>query len=123
MVKTQATLNWNLRIVCLRYVNYVEWYLFRSFFTDRQWKKLLNVEISFLMIYVALKWRHNERDGVSNHRRLDGLLNCLFRSKKTSNLRVLGLCEGNSPVTDEFPSQKATNTENASIWWRHHDRG
>ena len=27
---------------------------------------------------VPLKWRHNERDGVSNYRRLDYLLNRLF---------------------------------------------
>ena len=46
------------------------------------------------------QWRHNERDGVSNHRRLDCLLNRLFwrRAKKTSKLRVTDLCEGNSPV-------------------------
>ena len=30
------------------------------------------------------------------------------------------LCDGNSPVTGEFPAQKATNAENVSIWWRHH---
>ena len=42
------------------------------------------------------------------------------RSKKTSKLRVTGLCEGNSPVTGEFPAQRASNAENASIWWRHH---
>ena len=24
---------------------------------------------------ILLRWRHNEHDGVSNHRRLDGLLN------------------------------------------------
>ena len=29
-------------------------------------------------------------------------------------------CEGNSPVTGEFPAQKASNTENVFIWWRHH---
>ena len=34
-------------------------------------------------------------------------------------LRVTGLCEGNSPVTGEFPAQGASNAENASIWWRH----
>ena len=41
----------------------------------------------------------------SNHRHLDCLLNPLFRhgSKKTSKLRVTGLCEGNSLVTGEFP--------------------
>ena len=27
---------------------------------------------------------------------------------------------GNSPVTGEFPSQRASNAENLSIWWRHH---
>ena len=35
--------------------------------------------------------------------------------------RVTGLCAGNSPVTGEFPSQKASYAENVSIWWRHHE--
>ena len=54
---------------------------------------------------LTLQWRHNERDGVSNHQPHDCLLNRVFkhRSKKTSNLRATGLCEGNSPVTGEFP--------------------
>ena len=43
------------------------------------------------------------------------------RSKKTLQLRVAGLCAGNSPVTGEFPAQMASNAENVSIWWRHHD--
>ena len=34
--------------------------------------------------------------------------------------RVIGLCAGNSPVTREFPAQRASNAENVSIWWRHH---
>ena len=69
-----------------------------------------------------LQWRHHERDGVSNHQPHDCLLKCLFRrrSKKTSKLRITGLCEGNSPVTGEFPTQRASNAENVSIWWRHH---
>ena len=33
---------------------------------------------------------------------------------------VTGLCVGNSPVTGEFPSQRASDAENVSIWWRHH---
>ena len=67
-------------------------------------------------------WRHNEHDGVSNHQHHDCLLNRLFRrrSKKISNLRVIGLCAGNSPVTGEFSAQMASNAENVSIWWRHH---
>ena len=72
----------------------------------------------------TLEWRHNGRDGVSNHLPRDCLLNRLFRrsSKKTSKFRVTGLCAGNSPVTGEFPAQMASNAENVSIWWRHHDR-
>ena len=42
------------------------------------------------------------------------------RSKKTSKLRVTGLCAGNSPEAGEFPAQMASNAENVSIWWRHH---
>ena len=42
------------------------------------------------------------------------------RSKKTSKRRVTGLCAGNSPVTGEFPAQRASNAEKVSIWWRHH---
>ena len=68
----------------------------------------------------SLQWRHNV--GVSNHQPHDCLLNDLFRrrSKKTSKLRGTGLCAGNSPVTGEFPAQRASNAENVSIWWRHH---
>ena len=44
----------------------------------------------------------------------------VYSAKKISKLRVTGLCEGNSPVTGEFPAQSASNAENVSIWWRHH---
>ena len=75
------------------------------------------------MILITLQWRHNEHDGVSNYQPRDCLLNRLFRrrSKKTSKLRVTGLFAGNSPVTGAFPAQRASNAENVSIWWRHHD--
>ena len=71
----------------------------------------------------TFQWRYNERDGISNHRCLDCLLKCLFRrrSNKTPKLRVIGLCEGNSPVTSELPTQRASNAENVSTWWRHHE--
>ena len=74
------------------------------------------------IVLSSLQWRHSERDGVSNHQPQDCLLNCLFsrRSKKTSTFRVTGLCEGNSPVTGEFPAQRTSNAGNVSIWWRHH---
>ena len=61
------------------------------------------------------QWHGNcKHDGVSNHQPHLCLPNHLFRcrSKKTSKLRVTGLCVGNSPVTGEFPSQM-------TIWWRH----
>ena len=48
---------------------------------------------------ISLQWRHNDNDGVSNHQPHGCLLNRLFRRrwKKTSKLRVTGLCAGNSP--------------------------
>ena len=71
---------------------------------------------------VSLRWRHNDHAGVSNHQPHGCLLNRLSRrrSKKTSKLRVAGLCAVNSPGTGEFPAQMASNAENVSIWWRHH---
>ena len=71
----------------------------------------------------TLLWRRNECNGVSNHQPHDCLLNRLFRrrSKKTSKLCITGLCAGNSPATSEFTAQRASNAENASIWWRHHE--
>ena len=70
-----------------------------------------------------LRWCHNGHDCVSNHQSHNCLLNRLFRrrSKKTSKLRVTGLCARNSPETGEFPAQKASNTHNVSIGWRHHE--
>ena len=72
-------------------------------------------------LHKPFQWRHNELDGVSNHRRPDCLLSRLSRrrSKKRSKLRVTGFCEGNSPVIGEFPTQRTSNAENVSIWWRH----
>ena len=71
---------------------------------------------------ITLRWRHNGHDCVSNHQPRHCLLNRLFerRSKKTSKLRVTGLCAWNSPGTGEFPAQIASNAVNVSIWWRHH---
>ena len=76
------------------------------------------------VIACSLRRRHNDHAGVSNHQPHGCLLNRLFRrkSKKTSKLRVTGLCAGNSPGTGEFPAQMASYAENVSIWWRHHVR-
>ena len=72
--------------------------------------------INPVFISITLYWRHNERHGVPNHRRLDYLLKRLLkrRSKETWKLRVTGHCEGNPPVS-------TSNTENVSFWWSHHE--
>ena len=86
------------------------WPLWRGF-TD-QW-----------CIPLPLRWRHNGQDSVSNHQPYDCLLNRLFRRrwKKTSKLRVTGLCAGSSPRTGGFPAQMGSNTENVAISWHHHE--
>ena len=72
--------------------------------------------------FETLHRHHNEHNGVSNHQPINCLLNHLFRfrSKKTSKLCTTGLCAGNSPVTSEFPTQRASKSENISIWLHHH---
>ena len=61
------------------------------------WLKLVKETESIQL--TTLWWRHNDHDSVSNHQPHECLLNRLFRrrSKKTSKLRVTGLCVGNSP--------------------------
>ena len=63
------------------------------------WHNWLHALVLHLTFPYTLRWRHNERDSVSNHQPHDCLLNGLFRRrlKKTSKLRVTGLCAGNSP--------------------------
>ena len=92
---------------------------------------------------VPLQWRHDERDGVLNHRHLDCLLNRLFGriSRKTSKLRVTGFVRGihrwpvnsphKGPVTREiFPFDDLImqnhalflgNHQRAKIMYGHHD--
>ena len=53
----------------------------------------------------SLRWRHNGHDSVSNHQPHDCLLNRLYRrrSKKTSKLRVTGLCVGPVSSPHKWP--------------------
>ena len=71
-------------------------FIWKLFFSNR------SIRISD--IHVSLQWPHNDHDGVSNHQPHGCLFSHLFRrrSKKTSNLRVTGLCAGNSLVTGEI---------------------
>ena len=95
----------------------------------------LQVSSTHRQILIIFRWQINSRilrmhitmTSQWARRRLKSpasrLLNRLFnvQIKETSKLRVTGLCVGNSPVTGEFPVQRASSAENMSIWWRHHD--
>ena len=107
------------------------WMLSQHFFAKviltSSGKVFRNFQDRFVLTLIIISLQHiadcnDERNGVSNHWRLDGLHNRLFRcrSKKTWKFHVTGLCEGNTPVTGGFPSQMARNAKNVSIWWRHH---
>ena len=107
----------------MRCDRYVMWYvMWRGVMPCYTWFDMWCDVGTLCNMMKSLQWRHNGCDSTSNHKPHDCLLNRLFRrwSKKTSKLRVTGLCEGNSPGTGEFPAQMASNAENVSIWWRHH---
>ena len=59
-----------------------------------QWRHYGSLPCRLYHTCIPLRWSHNGCDGVSNHQPHGCLLNLLFRrrSKKTSKLRVTGLC-------------------------------
>ena len=75
------------------------------------WKYDYNTSITILMAF-ALRWRDNERDGVSNHQPHDFLSNVYSGADQSKY----------SPFTGEFPAQRASNVETVSIWWHHHGK-
>ena len=67
-------------------------------------------------------WRHNERDSVSNHRCLDGFTQPFVQVQIKESIKASRhwpVWEF-SPVTGEFPAQRASNAVNVSIWGRYH---
>ena len=89
------------------------------FLNEKLIQNMSDQEIYLIKIY----WQLGTTE-LSNHQPHNCLLSRLFRrrSKKTSKLHVTGLCAGNSPVTGEFPAQRASNAENVSIWWHQYER-
>ena len=70
----------------------------------------------------TIQWRHNERDGVSNHMR------SLFAQpfvqeeiKKHQSSALLPLVRGIRRWPVDFPSRRASNAERVFIWWCHHE--
>ena len=79
-------------IICITAISYqrsLDFFLERFCHNQSSWQSVMPT--------FAFLWRHNGRNDVSNHQPHDCLLNRLFgrRSKKTSKLRVTGLCTWN----------------------------
>ena len=83
-----------------------------TFQYDINTSKYINwpVALELLPVHVSLTTHYSD---VTNHQQLHCWFNRLFRrsSKKSSKLRITGLCEGNPPVTGGLPSQRASNAE------------
>ena len=81
-----------------------------------------HMEVKVRRTFCSLHWRHNDHDGVLNHQPHGCLLNLLFQRRSKKNIKVprhWPLC-GEFTVAGEFPAQRDSDVENASIWWRHH---
>ena len=100
--------------------NYIYIYIYVQLM-GMAWRQISHCDVIFVSVKsprywlaaeYTLQWRHSDRDGVFNHRRLDCLLYRVIRrrSKKTWKLRVTGL----------WWIPRASNAENVSILWRHH---
>ena len=90
---------WNLHICLMTTIHYLNhyWLIIKDILCIHP--RAILISCSWYGSIASLRWRHNEHAGVSNHQPHGCLLNRLFRRrwKKTSKLRVTGLCEGNSP--------------------------
>ena len=62
----------------------------------------------------TLQWRHNERGGVSNHRRLDWPF---VQAQIKENIKAPRYW----PLWGESNWQRVSNAKNVSIWWRHRE--
>ena len=69
----------------------------------------------------SLQWRHNERNGVSNHRRLVCSTVCSGADqRKHQSSASLAFVMGIHRWPVDSPAQRASSAENVSIWWRQH---
>ena len=67
----------------------------------------------------TLQWRHNERDSVSNHQPHQCLLIVYSSADHRKHQSSASLAFVRGPVNS--PHKFASNAENVSIWWRHHE--
>ena len=93
--------------VC-RWVNFV----FANSISVVRFRFHKNRAVSCVESRTSLQWRHNERDGVSNHQPHDCLLNRLSRrsSKKTPKLRVTGIFCGEFTGDLGYPTVYGTKS-------------
>ena len=71
----------------------------------------------------TLQWRHNERDGVSNHLRLKLFAQSFVQVQIKKNIKAPRHWSLWRESTGDIPSQRANNAEIVSMWWRHHEKG
>ena len=70
----------------------------------------------------TLQRRNCRRDGNSNHRLLECLLNRLFRRRSQKKIPRHWPLWGESTGEKVNSPHKGPVTGNVSIWWRHHER-
>ena len=78
--------------------------------------RLAITETLTMICFFSLLWRHNGRDGVSNHQPHD----CLPKFHSGADQRKHQSSASLAFVGRIPPTQMASNAGNVSIWWRHH---
>ena len=66
---------------------------------------------------ITLQWRQNERDCVSNLPASRSFIEPFIQMQIKENTKA----PHHWPLCGEFPTQRASNAETVSIWWRHHE--
>ena len=101
---------------------HLRWQLTRHQHWFRQWLHTKQAKGHYSNQW-CISTMSNDHQDILIHLLLDCLYSSVRRltSNENQNSASLALCGGNPPVTDGFPSQRASNAESVSIPWRHHE--
>ena len=76
-----------------------------------------------LVSHFTLQWRHNDHYGTLSDQPRDFFTQPFIQVYIKENIKALRHWPLCVEFTDNqwFPVQRASNAENVSIWWRHHE--
>ena len=97
-------------------VTHVPWSLTSGFLWNRWWWEPFPAFPAHAQPVILRVWQEAHASVITSHLKIFGTRLLYIHGHYLRNAWQ----EGSSPVTGEFPTQKAIDAKNVSIWWCHH---